>query len=119
MAGKLLMAGWKTVYAADARVIHSHASSIDEEFSRYFDTGVYHEREVWLLESFGSASGEGARFVVSELRYLMAHAPYLIPSALVRTAARLLGYMLGRNEAKLSPSLRKRFSLNKQYWDAA
>ncbi len=119
MAAKLLMAGWKTVYAADARVIHSHAYSIGEEFSRHFDTGVYHEREAWLLENFGSASPEGRRFVLSELRYLMAHAPHLIPGALLRTAAKLLGYTLGRNEAKLPPRLRRRFSMYKQFWDAA
>jgi rhamnosyltransferase len=119
VAAKMLMAGWKTVYAADARVIHSHGYSIGEEFSRYFDTGVYHEREAWLLENFGSASGEGKRFVISELRYLMAHAPYLIPIALVRTATKWLAYQLGRNEAKLSPALRRRLSKHKHYWDAA
>lgn len=117
VAAKLLMAGWKTFYAADARVIHSHGYNIREAFSRYFDTGVYHEREPWLLENFGSASPEGRRFVFSELRYLLAHAPYLIPSALVRTAAKMLGYTLGRHEAKLPKGLRKRFSMYPRFWD--
>jgi rhamnosyltransferase len=117
VAGKMLMAGWKTVYVGDAEVVHSHDYSIGEEFARYFDTGVYHGREAWLLESFGKADGEGKRFVISELRHLAQHAPYLIPGAIVRTGAKWLGYNLGRNEAKLSPALRRRFSMHKQFWD--
>jgi rhamnosyltransferase len=117
VAAKMLMAGWKTVYVCDAEVVHSHDYTIREVFTRYFDTGVYHERNLWLLESFGSAGGEGKRFVLSELRYLMRHAPQLIPGSVLRTGAKWLGYMLGRNEAKLSPALRQRFSRHKRYWD--
>jgi rhamnosyltransferase len=117
VAGKMLMAGWKTVYVGDAEVVHSHDYSIREEFSRYFDTGVYHERDAWLLENFGSAGGEGKRFVISEITHLLKHAPHLLPEAIARTGAKWLGYKLGRNEAKLSPTMRRRLSMHKRFWD--
>ena len=70
VVARMHRAGWKTAYVADAMVRHSHAYSIAEEFRRYFDIGVLHARESWLVDQFGSASGEGRRFVVSEMRHL-------------------------------------------------
>ena len=116
-AGQLLMANWKTVYVAEATVEHSHRYTIGEEFSRYFDTGVYHAREAWLLKAYGTVQGEGRRFVVSEILYLLRHAPHRIPGALLRTAVKALGYKLGRLEARLPPRWRRQFSMHKNFWD--
>ena len=44
---------------------HSHNYTFFEEFKRYFDVGVFHEKESWILEEFGQASGEGANYVKS------------------------------------------------------
>jgi rhamnosyltransferase len=56
------------------------------------------------------------RFVRSELAYLVRHAPVWIPSALLRTAAKLFGYQLGRLEA-LWPEWFKRWcSMHKGFW---
>lgn len=62
-AGRLLQAGWKISYVAEAQVYHSHSYTWKQEFKRYFDIGVLHSRERWLLDEFGQASGEGKRFV--------------------------------------------------------
>jgi len=109
-------AGWKTAYAADAMVRHSHAYSIAEEFRRYFDIGVLHARESWLVDHFGSASGEGRRFVVSELKHLLANQPLLVPSAVARTFAKYVGYKIGRRERGIAPRLKYHLGLNRQYW---
>ncbi len=109
-------AGWKTAYVADAMVRHSHAYSIAEEFRRYFDIGVLHARASWLIEQFGSASGEGRRFVASELKHLLKRAPHQVPSALMRTAAKYLGYKIGRRESRIAPRLKYHLGLNRQYW---
>jgi rhamnosyltransferase len=101
VAGRLLLAGHKIAYVAEARGFHSHPHSILQEFRRYFDIGSMHSRESWLLDEFGQAAGEGKRFVLSELRYLLRRGPWLIPSALLRTAAKLLGYRLGRAHSTL------------------
>lgn len=113
---RLLLAGKRVAYQADACAYHSHNYTPLEDFRRYFDTGVFHAREQWLLDSFGGASGEGLRFVKSELRYLLKHAPWLIPSALLRTVLKLLGYRLGRAEARLPLALKKRLSMFSGFW---
>jgi rhamnosyltransferase len=91
-------AGWKTAYVADALVVHSHSYSLKGEYQRYFDIGVLHGREHWLVEEFGTTSGEGKRFVLSELRYLLRHSPWEIPSAMVRTLAKYSAYRAGLAE---------------------
>lgn len=102
VAGKLLLNGWKIAYAADAEVYHSHSYTIPEEFRRYKLVGELHASQPWLIENFGGATGEGLRFVKSELRYLARTAPYLIPSAMIRAAGKILGYHVGRKQGEVS-----------------
>ena len=116
VVARLHQAGWKTAYVAEARVQHSHSYSIAEEFKRYFDIGVFHARERWLMEQFGNASGEGRRFVVSELQYLLKNDIFRIPSALFRTITKYLGYRIGRLESRLAPRIKYHLGLNRQYW---
>lgn len=115
-AAKMLIEGWSVAYCATASVYHSHDYSIIEDFRRSFDIGVFHARESWLLQTFGKAEKEGARFVSSELRYLSKHAPWLIASSMVRTAVKLLGYRLGKLEAQLPLAVKRRCSMSKNYW---
>lgn len=119
VAARLLMAGKQVAYVAEACVFHSHNYSMGQEFRRYFDTGVFHARSPWLLQAFGSAGGEGFRFVKSELGHLWRHAPAWIPSAIIRTACKLLGYRLGRLEAWWPLWLKKRMSMHTAYWRQA
>lgn len=116
VAARLLLAGKRVAYQAGACAHHSHNYTPLEDFRRYFDTGVFHAREQWLLDAFGGASGEGLRFVKSELRYLLKNAPWLIPSALLRTVLKLLGYRLGRAEARLPLALKRRLSMFNGFW---
>ncbi|MEK6396463.1 MAG: glycosyltransferase family 2 protein, partial [Terriglobus sp.] len=106
MAASLQAAGWKTVYCSDAKVVHSHDFNFSQTVSRYFDTGVYHARKPELIHTYGGASGEGRKFVISELNYLREHAPLSIPRALMLTVAKFLGYKLGRMEAHLPKALK-------------
>ena len=116
VAARMLMAGWKIGYEAEATAIHSHHFQVSEEFSRYFDIGVHHCREKWLIDSFGGAGSEGRAFVSSQIRYLAGHQPTLIPLALVRTVGKLLGYQLGRHERKLPLGLKRRLSGQPDFW---
>jgi rhamnosyltransferase len=113
---RLLLRGWKTAYVADAMVHHSHHYPYKEEFRRYFDVGVLHAREPWLLEEFGKVDGEGVRFFVSQLNYLWPRHAYLIPDSVIRLFTRYAGYRVGRLESKIDRSLAKRLSQQKQYW---
>lgn len=116
MASKMILAGYKVAYCAEATVRHSHNYTLWEEFRRYFDTGVFHACEPWIQQQLGVASGEGFRFVRSELGYLWKHAPLWIPRALLTTACKLLGYKLGKNYKKIPQSWRPFFSMYKSYW---
>ena len=115
-AAKFLLAGWKIAYVAEAQVYHSHSYTWRQDFKRYFDIGVLHARENWLLKEFGSAGGEGSRFVRSELNYLWPRYWWLIPSALIRTALKLVGYRLGRIENKLSLGWKRKLSMHPNFW---
>jgi len=116
MASKMILAGYKVAYCAEATVRHSHNYTPWEEFRRYFDTGVFHACEPWIQQKLGGASGEGLRFVKSELGYLWKHAPLWIPRALLTTACKLLGYKLGKSYKKIPQSWRPFFSMYKSYW---
>lgn len=118
VAARMLLAGWKVAYAADARVFHSHDYSIAEELRRYFDIGVLHARESWLRAAFGQAEGEGGRFVREELKYLRRRAPWLLPLAIARTGCKYIGYRLGLAERRLPLALKRRLSMHKGYWSA-
>ena len=62
------------------------------------------------------ASGEGRRFVLSELRYVLRRNPLLIPSVIFRTLLKYLGYSLGRKEAWFRPALKRRLGMNHRFW---
>jgi rhamnosyltransferase len=113
---QLHLAGWKSAYVAEARVEHSHDFPLGAEFRRFFDIGVLHQRERWLIEQFGSTTGEGRRFVMSELRYLWENDRLQIPSALLRSAMKYIGYQVGRREANVPAEIKRHLSTNREYW---
>ena len=117
VAVKMLLSGWKVRYCAEAHVRHSHAYTILQETQRYFDFGVLHAQLPELMSSFGAAEGEGARFVGSELCYMTAHAPHLLPAVLVRNSAKYAGYRLGRIFTRLPRRLCRRLSMTKVFWN--
>jgi rhamnosyltransferase len=115
-AAKFLLSGWKIAYVAEAQVYHSHSYSWKQDFKRYFDIGVLHSRENWLVKEFGEASGEGRRFVASEMAHLWHGHWWLIPSALARTALKLIGYRLGGMERWLSNGWKRNLSMHPGFW---
>lgn len=116
VAAKLLLSGWKIAYVAEAKAYHSHAYSLRQEFQRYFDIGVLHAREAWLTREFGGVSSEGKRFVHSELSYLWRTCKWLIPSALLRTILKWIGYRMGRREKRLNLWWKRRLSMHVGFW---
>jgi rhamnosyltransferase len=114
---KMLLMGWRVVYAGNAKCRHSHNYTIVEEFERYFDMGVFHAREPWIRQHFGGAGGEGMRFVKSELHFLGLRRLHVWPSAILRNAVKLLGYKLGQQDAKLPIGLKRKLGMYKRYWD--
>lgn len=116
VAAKLLKAGYQIAYAADACVYHSHDYSFWQEFKRYFDMGVFHSHETWIRQDFGGAEGEGAKFVISEFKYLLKHAIWLIPEAFIRTLLRYTGFRLGLLEKWIPLRFKKMLAMNKSFF---
>lgn len=114
---KAVKAGFKVAYTANAVVRHSHNYTPMEEFKRYFDIGVFHADKPWIREEFGGAGGEGKRFILSELKYLLKSAPLWIPLALINNFMKILGYKIGQNYKKLPLSIVKKLSMHKRYWE--
>lgn len=115
-AARLLLSGWQIAYVAEAEVYHSHSYSCIQDFRRYFDIGVLHNREGWLLKEFGQTAGEGRRFVASEASYLWRKQKVLIPSAVLRTVLKLAGYRLGRSEGSLPLTWKRTLSMHRGFW---
>jgi rhamnosyltransferase len=118
VGAKLLLEGYKVAYVPEAKVYHSHSYTFFQEFKRYFDIGVLHKSENWIIGNFGKAEGEGLRYIKSEFNYLIENKAYnLIPEWFFRNLSKYLGYRLGYNYEKLPKWLIKKLSMHKQWWD--
>lgn len=115
-AAKVVLAGYRIAYVANAEVRHSHNYTPIEEFKRYFDIGVFQHDESWIRKEFGGAGGEGKKYLISEFKYLLKFAPLWIPKACLSNFLKILGYKLGQNYTKLPKSWVKKFSMHKRFW---
>lgn len=113
---KAILAGYKSAYVADAMVRHSHNYTPLEEFKRYFDIGVFHVDCPWIQTEFGGAGGEGKKFILSEMAYLVKHGANWLPVAMLNNCMKILGYKLGKNYKKLNKTTILKFSMHKKYW---
>jgi len=116
VATRLLKAGYKIAYTADASVYHSHSYSLSQEMRRYFDMGVFHAREPWIRQQLGGAEGEGLKFVFSEMKYLSKHAFWQMPEAALRIVVRYAGFRMGLLEENLPLWMKNMLAMNKRYY---
>lgn len=116
-AAKFLMAGKKVAYQAEAVARHSHNYTVMQEFARYFDIGVFHDDQIWMLNEFGGVQGQGVRFALDQLRALYAARQYrLLPVSFAASAAKFIGYRLGRRCKTLGRRLSARLAMHKGYF---
>lgn len=116
VAAKLLSAGYRIAYAADACVYHSHDYTLLQEMKRYFDMGVFHARQPWIRKKLGGAEGEGVKFVTSEFKYLLKNTFWQIPEGLLRTILRYTGFRLGLVEKWLPLAIKRRLAMNNSFF---
>ena len=113
LASLIINSGSKIVYAANAKVYHSHNYSPWEEFQRYFDLGVFHKQNSWIRENFGKLNGEGVRYLISELKYIFKKRMSWIVIAVISNGMKFLGFKLGLHYRRLPKFLLKRCSMHK------
>jgi len=116
VAAKMLQQGFKKAYVADAVAYHSHTYTLAEEFKRYFDTRVFHEQNRWLIENYGKPTGEGLKFVKSEMKYISKNDPKYIFKSIASLGAKWMGYKIGKFYTAMPLTILKRISMHKHYW---
>lgn len=115
---RLLKLGYRLCYEPGAEVYHAHAYTVAQEFRRYFDIGVMHADQRWLIDEFGRAEGEGLRYVRSEVAYLANRGLlYKVPEGMLRNVMKYMGYAIGQRYRLLPASMRRRLGMNQRWWD--
>lgn len=112
-------AGYCIVYQAGAKVFHSHHYNCCQQFQRNFDLGVSQADHPEVFADVPS-EGEGVRLVKQTARFLIKSGyPWLLPSLLIKSGCKYLGYRAGKNYRCLPGWMVERCSMNRNYWKKA
>ena len=115
-ASRLIEAGKKIAYVAEARVWHWHNYSPAQQLRRNFDLAVSQVDHGGLFLEVKSES-EGIRLVKKTLLHFLKKGELgLIPSIIFQNGAKYVGYKLGKNYRRLPRWLVRRISMNRTYW---
>ena len=116
-AGTMIQKGYSVVYAADARVYHSHNYSGRQQFHRNFDLGVSQAEHPEIFEGVPS-EGEGIRLVKRSLGYLIRTGHFwLIPQLIWQSGMKYAGYFLGKRYRKLPRKVVLACTMSPYYWN--
>ena len=115
---KLLAAGERIAYVADAVVLHSHPTSLLESFKRQFDIGWTRQTFRELLLARERDEVRGRVYVRALLNRALHEHPVLLPWAIADTIMKLLGYRLGRMGTRLPEALTRRLSGQDFFWSS-
>lgn len=115
-AKKALEAGKSVYYAAAARVYHSHNYTNMQQLRRNFDLAVSQMQNPQTFVGIKSES-EGIRMVKAAAKHLLRSGKwYLLPRLALNSAAKYMGYLLGRRYEKLPRRLVLFCTGNRNYW---
>lgn len=115
-AAKAVKNGYKIAYAANARVIHSHNYTGKQQFHRNFDLGVSQADHPEIFEDVSSES-EGIKMVKQTIGKLKkAGFGKEIPSYIVTSGCKFIGYRMGKAYKKLPMWLIKKCTMSPMYW---
>lgn len=115
-ASKLIEDGYRIAYAADAKVTHSHNYNVKEQFHRNFDLGVSHNEFKEIFQSVPSES-EGIKLVKRTISFLADRREYVaIIEFIIQSAAKYIGYFMGKHYSYFPKSFILWCSMNKGYW---
>ena len=115
-AASAVKAGYKVAYAAEAKVYHSHNYTGKQQFHRNFDLGVSQADHPEIFETVSSES-EGIKMVKQTIGKLK-EAGYgkEIPSYIVTSGCKFIGYRMGKAYKKLPMWLIKKCTMSPMYW---
>lgn len=117
VAAKILLNDRKVAYKSSAIAKHSHNYTITDEFKRYFDIGVFHKTQSWMLEALGKVEGEGVKFALGQITFMYREKAYFgVIRSLLMSAAKFIGYKLGKNYNHFSTKINIKLSMHKGYF---
>ena len=116
-AGRILKAGYKTAYAADAAVVHSHNYTYRQQFRRNFDNGV---SRAMRPEVFGGlpAAKAGGKLVSGTVKRLLKEGHVLSAfSFVIECFFRFAGFQAGKRYRHLPKALIRLFTSDRSFWN--
>lgn len=112
----VLYRGQAIVYAAGAKVIHSHNYGCIAQLKRNFDLAVSQADHPEVFAGIRSES-EGIRLVKKTCGWLVRQGkPWLIPGLIVKSGFKYMGYLLGKRYRKIPRGMVLKITLNREYW---
>jgi rhamnosyltransferase len=119
---RVLLAGYRIAYVADAVVRHSHPYTVREAFKRFFDSGASAERAYMPAGGAGQSAvrRNALAYGRGELAWLWrsGHRRW-IPYAVLYEGAKFVGLQLGARHERIPVALKKRLSASPAYWERA
>lgn len=116
LASKLLDAGYKIAYAAEAKVYHSHDYSLKKQYARNFDIGADLAINSRYFDNV-KAESEGIKMVKYVLKELLKKGHFIMSVYYcLDCAAKLFGHRAGKRYKKLSDKQILKRTANKNYW---
>lgn len=117
-AAAAVRAGYKIVYEAGAKVIHSHNYTNIQQLRRNFDLGVSQADNPGVFDGVSSES-EGAKLAAAAWNYLKGRKRlYKFPGFCVQCCFKYMGYLLGRHYMWLPKGLVLKITANRIYWES-
>jgi rhamnosyltransferase len=113
---RLLHAGHRIAYCADAVVAHSHRYSLAQEFRRHFDTGYVRAQQRRLLFTAGGDERRGAAYGTVMMRRLLREKSWLAPYGLAHLVTKYAGYRVGFHGHGLPHWVKRSLSGQDYYW---
>ena len=115
-AAGAIKAGYKIVYAADAKVVHCHNYTYRQQFRRNFDLGVSQADHPEVFAAV-SSEGEGAGLIRKTTVHLWKSGKKrLIPGLYISSCFKYAGYLLGKHYKGLPKCLVLKCTMSEEYW---
>lgn len=115
-AAKSIQNGYKIVYAADAKVIHSHNYTNLQQFRRNFDLAVSQAQHPEVFDGVKSEK-EGIRMLKNgAIHFIRNRHPMMVVRLITSSAAKYLGYLAGKHYKALPAKIVEKCSMSPGYW---
>ncbi|WP_238456791.1 glycosyltransferase family 2 protein [Desulforamulus aeronauticus] len=115
-AARVIMAGYKVAYTAEAMVLHSHNYSCWQLFKRYFDIGASLNNAPFIKQ-LGKAETKGLDFLSKQLKYVYTESDLpSVPTVFLEAFCKYAGFKLGENHRLLPKAFKKYLGLHRGYW---